>query len=270
MNNIIAPNCAADEEVQEEPIESMEQLDNLFGDEAPEEPTKKEEPVEEAEEVKEEEQAPAEIPKVQPTKDSFTRAEEQKANQAFAAMRARLSEQDKMLQKVADARGVSLDMLKEQLNKEAVETAAKQMNVSPEVYKRLSDLEEESRRKTEELEAMKRADIENKQRSYLVTGMESIQKEFGLSDQEAASSVNEMIKSGYDILSSKIPLEVIYKGINLENIVSQRVEAARQEWLSKDAEASAHSSTPVKGTGKDDNSKSDIMTMDDLDALFDK
>lgn len=226
MNNLIIPNCAADEEV--ESIESMEQLDKLFSDEqAEEEPTVSNETEEVVEEEKEEVSETTE-PEETDTQE-FTKAEERKSNQAFAAMRARLSEQDKLLQKVADSRGISLEMLKEQLNQEAVETAAKQMNVSPEVYKRLSDLEEENRRKSETLEAMKRADIENKQRAYLVEGMNSIQKEFGLSENDAVASVRSMIDSGFNILESNIPLELLYKGLNYEKLIESKIEEARQE-----------------------------------------
>lgn len=260
-----------------ESIDTMDDLNALLDEDssakAPETTTTTvEEPKveEKVEEPKAEPEVKAETPT--PTDGGvITEGNTNKANQAYAAMRVELKRQSDLLQKVADSRGISLDQLKTELNKEAVEKKAAQLNVTPEVYERLSRLEEANRAKEAELQALRDREYKSQQSQLLTRNIEEVQKEYGLSDDQAMAFVNETIRQGMDILKGSVPLSIVYKGMNFDKLMEEKIEAAKQEVIAQYEKADKHAPTTMKNSGNSaDKDVNDVLDMADLDRLLGK
>lgn len=263
-------------------IETMDDLDNLLAEDGEKKTstptstptvTKTEEEPKEEEPDKEDpktEENPTEEPKTPTDGGKVTENNMSKADNAFAAMRAQLNQQNKLLQKLADAKGMSVDALKESLNKEATEKAAAQLNVTPEVYERLSSLEEAKKNYEAELTRLKDERYRETQSKRLVAEIETVQKEQGLSDNQAREFVNETIAQGMDILKGNVPLNIVYKGIHFDDLVKAEVEKAKQEVIAQYSKADKYAASTVKSSGNADKDVNDITDMAALDALLGK
>ncbi len=258
-------------------IETMDDLDNLLAEEgekkvsapAPkaEEEIKEEEPVKENSET---EEKPIEEPKKPTDGGRVTENNMTKADNAFAAMRTELKRYENMMKNLADARKISVEELTNQLGKEAVEKKAEQLNVTPEVYERLSSLEEAKKSYEAELTRLKDERYREAQSKRLVAEIETVQKEQGLSDNQAREFVNETISQGMDILKGNVPLNIVYKGIHFDDLVKAEVEKAKQEVIAQYSKADKYAASTVKSSGNADKDVNDITDMAALDALLGK
>lgn len=266
-------NQVASEATEVSSIETMDDLDNLLAEDgekkAPtpvvtkaEEETKTEEPAEDK---------PAEEPE-EPKKPTdggkVTENNTSKANDAFAAMRAQLNQQNKLFQKLANSKGMSVEALKEALDKEATKEAAAQLNVTPEVYERLTKLEEENKAKAAQLEALQDARRREYEVNRLTTNIEKVQKEQGLSDNQVKEFVKETVDMGMDLLKGNVPLNILYKGMKYDELVKVEVEKAKQEVIAQYSKADKYAASTVKSSGNADKETNTITDMAALDALF--
>lgn len=286
FNNIVIPRNAADEaevttpEVDEQVVDTMDDLDALLNTDEekkgikPTIPTKTEEPKDESDNKEDSDKGdePEDAGnEKKPTDDGVVTVNNtDKANDAFAAMRVQLAAQNKLFKALADSKGISVDQLKAELNKEAVTKKAAQLNVTPEVYERLSKLEEDNKAKQAELDALKDARYREQQTRMLTENIEAVQKEHGLSDNQVREFVNETISQGMDILKGNVPLTVVYKGMKFDELVKAEVEKAKQEVIAQYGKADKYAASTVKSSGNSDKDANAITDMAALDALLGK
>lgn len=284
FNNIVIPRNAADEadvttpETNEQAVDTMDDLDALLDTDEekkgikPTIPTKTEDPKDESNNSDEGDNEPEDDGDEKKPADNgvVTVNNTDKANDAFAAMRVQLAAQNKLFKKLADSKGISVDQLKSELNKEAVEKTAARLNVTPEVYERLSKLEEDNKAKQAELDALKDARYREQQTRMLTQNIEAVQKEHGLSDDQVRGFVNETINQGMDILKGNVPLTIVYKGMKFDELVKAEVEKAKQEVIAQYGKADKYAASTVKGSGNTDKDANAITSMADLDALLGK
>lgn len=256
-------------EVNESTIESMDDLDALLNGDTDtkkvsttkvEEP--KQEPVIEEKVIEEPKKPIAQEPKAD---DGM-----KKLNETMAAMRVKIKESDDLFTKLANAKGMSVEALKESLSKDATKEAAAQLNVTPEVYDRLTKLEAENKAQKEELEALKDKDAKEQQARLLTQNIEQVQKEQGLSDDQVREFVQETINQGINVLDGRVPLNILYKGMHFDKLVEEQIEKAKQELIKQYDKADKYAAGTVKDSGHVDNSAGGITTLADLNALLDK
>lgn len=284
FNNIVIPRNAADEadvntpDMNEQAVDTMDDLDALLDTDEekkgikPTIPTKTEDPKDESNNSDEGDNEPEDDGDEKKPADNgvVTVNNTDKANDAFAAMRVQLAAQNKLFKALADSKGISVDQLKAELNKEAVEKKAAQLNVTPEVYERLSKLEEDNKAKQAELDALKDARYREQQTRMLTQNIEAVQKEHGLSDDQVRGFVNETINQGMDILKGNVPLTIVYKGMKFDELVKAEVEKAKQEVIAQYGKADKYAASTVKSSGNTDKDANTITSMADLDALLGK
>lgn len=254
-------------------VETMDDLDNLLAEEGEKKvstpaPKAEEEPKQEGTDTKESEPTETVAPKKPTDGGRVTENNISKADNAFAAMRTELKKYETMMKNLADARRISVEELTNQLGKEAVEKKAEQLNMTPEVYERLSKLEEDNKVKAAELEALKNERYRDAQTKRLTANIEQVQKEQGLSDNQVREFVEETVSQGMDILKGNVPLNILYKGMKYDELVKAEVEKAKQEVIAQYSKADKYAASTVKSSGNADKDVNSITDMAALDALF--
>lgn len=236
-------------ELGEETVDAPEETEET--PETPQEPEGTDESSQE--EVKEdqpEDTAPEE-PKEGFPKDK----QEDKDHQAFAKLRVEKARYEGLIAKLAEKEGLSVDDYEAKVHKDQMEAEAKEAQVPLEFYERLKQLEQADIVRQKEYEA---AQFQN--------SIERFQNKHNLEAPALRGFIDKCFDNGIDITSAGIDLDILYRGLNHDEMVEQE----RQKWIKQDKEnrSSASNTGSGKGTTPKPNSGQSIDTMAGLeDAL---
>lgn len=177
---------------------------------------------------------------------------------AFAELRASNNRYSKVFKQLQNVMGVqSEDEVIERLLNAGIEEQAQRQNVDPELLKRMQTLEEQNL-----------AMIRERKETAVVESFGLLQKEFNLTNKEAMDFARELDQKGVDLFNTNVDLITLYKGLRHDDIVKKQLESEKQKWIAEGAAASkAPGINPVTGK-KNNQGKTEINTMGELEQLF--
>ena len=179
-------------------------------------------------------------------------------NQAFAALRADNAKYKKFFNDIKDKLGLDEDAFMTDVRDKALASKAKDMNVSPEVLKKMQEQEDR-------LNELTQAD----RQKTLMVSLQNLQQTYNLSNKDLQEFVQDTINKGVDLYDSVMDLSTLYKALNHDKLVAKAVEDAKQEFIKNQAKANdASDPTDSKGRGEGTGSK-EIKNVKELDALID-
>lgn len=189
------------------------------------------------------------------------------ANKAFAELRIQNKASTQALERILTKAGLDPALARNpaavlQLFEEAdtAETAA-QMNVPPDLLKRLNDLEKQNQ-------------SQNEQRLYdnALTQFTGLQTKYGMSVADITAFAAQLQAKGINPFANVVDIEREYKLENMDAIIDRERKAAVQAALNKQTKAVVHSTAPAKVQGAADNNDGGdkINTMAQFDMMLAK
>jgi hypothetical protein len=192
--------------------------------------------------------------------DTQAQLEQQRANQAFAAMRAENSKYKKFMQTLMKGSNFTGDEAAfiEALENEAYKKQAQLqgMAANPELLRKVDQQEEQIRE-------LKRS--QNDQ--TLMLGLKTLQQTNNLTGKEVEMFVQRAIENKIDLLAPGVNFDTLYKGMFFEDIVKKKIEAERQNWIKQSNKAN-DAANPDGKSGKRENSQTDVKTMAEFNSLL--
>ena len=192
--------------------------------------------------------------------DAQAQLEQQKANQAFAAMRAEINKYKKFMQTLM--RGSNFtgneSAFIEALENEAYKKQAQLqgMAANPELLRKMDEQEE----RIQELTRSQRDQT-------LMLGLKTLQQTHNLTGKEVETFVQRAIENKIDLLAPGIDFDTLYKGMFFDDIIKKKIESERQEWI-KQSNKSNDAANPDGKSGKKDSPQTDVKTMAEFNSLL--
>ena len=192
--------------------------------------------------------------------DAQAQLEQQKANQAFAAMRAENNKYRKFMQTLMRGSNFTGDEAAfiEALENEAYKKQAQLqgMAANPELLRKVDEQEE----RIQELTRSQRDQT-------LMLGLKTLQQTHSLTGKEVETFVQRAIENKIDLLAPGIDFDTLYKGMFFDDIVKKKIESERQEWI-KQSNKSNDAANPDGKSGKKDSPQTDVKTMAEFNSLL--
>lgn len=189
--------------------------------------------------------------------------QQQLNNQAFARMRVENANLQKSLNTIANVLGIntygmSSEQLAAVIQDQGLTALARQQGVSPEIYKRLDQLEGINARYMQQ-QSQARA-----QKAFM-----DIQEKYGATGEDLQGFVGELVREGYNMDAPGADLEQEFIRRNFDKIMQMRVDAAvqaEQQRASKGQAASQPNKT--KGQKSNNDNAKEINSVSELEDLF--
>lgn len=241
---------------------------------APEAPAETEKPAEPAAENTEtaapsETEAPAagasEQQPQNPPEEKSEKAEElplenlNKQAYAFAEMRKKISEQEKVLADIGKALGIagkSEDIL-EGLQKLTNAKKAKDAGVPPEIMARIDALEKEKLQRDAE---------DKKIRTY--AAINQFQRNMNLDQKQLNAFLVQLAQAGKNPFESEVDLKSEYLVMNFDRLQQEAIQKALEKQAALDNKANTQGTNPGTKVGGGDTKTTEIKTMDGLEAFL--
>lgn len=182
----------------------------------------------------------------------------QRQARAFAEMRSTIGKYQKFFKQLQPIMGVnSEDEVIERLLNAGLNAQARDQNVDPALLKRMQNLEEQNANML----------AEQKQKA-VVESFGLLQKDFNLTNKEVMDFAKELDARNVDVFRVGVDLSTLYRGMHYEDISKKQIEAEKQKWIAEGAAAnSAPGVNPTTGK-KNNQGKTEINTMGELESLF--
>jgi len=186
--------------------------------------------------------------------------EQQRANQAFAAMRAENSKYKKFMQTLM--RGSNFDGNEEAFIKALEDEAYKKqaqiqgLAANPELLRKMDQQEEQIRELTQA-----------QRDQTLMLGLKTLQQTHNLTGKEVEAFVQRAIENKIDLLAPGVNFDTIYKGMFFDDIVNKKIEEARQGWIKQSNKADS-AAKPDGKSGKKEPTPTDVKTMAEFNSLL--
>lgn len=191
--------------------------------------------------------------------DVQAQMEQQKANQAFAAMRADNTKYKKFIQTLMRGSNFNGDEAAfiEALENEAYKKQAQLqgMAANPELLRKMDKQEEQIRELTQ-----------SQRDQTLMLGLKTLQQMHNLSGKEVEAFVQRAIENKVDLYSAG-NFDTLYKGMFFDDIVKKKVEEERQNWIKQSNKADSAAS-PEGKSGKKEPAPTDVKTMAEFNSLL--
>lgn len=186
--------------------------------------------------------------------------EQQRANQAFAAMRADNNKYKKFIQTLMKGSNFQGDEAAfiQALENEAYKKQAQiqGMAANPELLRKMDQQEEQIKELTQ-----------SQRDQTLMLGLKTLQQTHNLTGKEVEAFVQRAIQNKIDLLAPGTNFDTIYKGMFFDDIVAKRIEAERQNWIKQSNKADSAASPDGK-SGKKDPTPTDVKTMAEFNSLL--
>lgn len=185
--------------------------------------------------------------------------ENQKANQAFAAMRAEMAEYKSFIKQLMKGSGFQGD--EKTYMKNLIDASYKQQSerqgqgVSPELLKRMDDLENKNRVLEDE-----------RNRTAFAANIRGLQDKFKLSDSEIKEFLDTAVREHIDITAPGSNFVTLYQGLFYDKLMDKRIKEERQEWIAQNSKANSAANVDNK-SGKIPEEKS-INNMAEFESLL--
>ena len=191
--------------------------------------------------------------------DTQAQLEQQKANQAFAAMRADNTKYKKFIQTLMRGSNYAGDEAAfiEALENEAYKKQAQLqgMAANPELLRKMDQQEEQIKELTQ-----------SQRDQALMLGLRTLQQTHNLSGKEVEAFVQRAIENRVDLYSA-VNFDTLYKGMFFDDIMKKRVEEERQNWIKQSNKADSAAS-PEGKSGKKEPAPTDVKTMAEFNSLL--
>lgn len=185
--------------------------------------------------------------------------ENQKANEAFASMRAENSKYKSFLKQLMKGSGFQGDEATYMQN--LIDASYKQQSerqgqgVSPEFLKKMDDLEN----KTRVLE-------EERNRTAFAANIRGLQDKFKLSDSEIKEFLDTAVREHIDITAPGSNFVTLYQGLFYDKLMEKKIKEERQQWIAQNSKANSAANVDNK-SGKVPEEKS-IDNMAEFESLL--
>lgn len=192
--------------------------------------------------------------------DLQTQIENQRANQAFAAMRAENSKYKKFLQTLMKGSNFegNEEAFIQALENEAYKKQAQIQGIAanPELLRKMDQQEEQIRELTK-----------SQRDQALMIGLKTLQQTNNLTGKEVEAFVQKAIENKIDLLAPGVNFNTLYKGMFFDDIVTKRIEDERQKWIKQSNKADS-AAVPDGKSGKKEPTPTDVKTMAEFDSLL--
>lgn len=178
---------------------------------------------------------------------------------AFAEMRAKISEQNKVLSDIGKALGIQgkpEDILAG-LQKITNAQKAKEAGVPPEIMERLSALEAEK---------AERAANDRKVQTY--AAINNFQRNMQLDQKQLNAFLVQLAQAGKNPFEQNVDLKAEYLVMNFDRLQQEAIQKALEAQAKLDNKANNQSTNPGTRTGGGDTKTTEVKTLDDLDAFL--
>lgn len=186
--------------------------------------------------------------------------EQQRANQAFAQMRAENSKYKKFMQTLMRGSNFNGDeeTFIQALENEAYKKQAQLqgMAANPELLRKMDQQEEQIKELTK-----------SQRDQTLMLGLKTLQQTNNLSGKEVEAFVQKAIENRIDLLAPGVNFDTLYKGMFFDDIVTKKIEDERQKWIAQSNKANS-AATPDNKSGKKDPAPTDVKTMAEFNSLL--
>lgn len=177
----------------------------------------------------------------------------------FAAMRKQISEQNKVLEDIGKALGVSgkPEEILSGLQKITNAQKAKDAGIPPEVMARITALEQEK---------LERDANDRKIKTY--ASINQFQRNMNLDQKQLNSFLVQLAQAGKNPFEQDVDLRSEYLVMNFDRLQQEAIQKALEKQAQLDNKADAQGTNPGKKTGGGDTKTTEIKTMDGLDAFL--
>lgn len=178
---------------------------------------------------------------------------------AFAEMRTKLNEQNKVLADLGKALGIEgkPEEILVGLQKITNAQKAKEAGVPPEIMQRLTALEaEKSEREANDRKIQTYAAINNFQRSMQ------------LDQKQLNAFLVQLAQAGKNPFETNVDLRAEYLVMNFERLQQEAIQKALEEQAKLDNKANNQSTNPGTKTGGGEQKTTEVKSLDDLDAFL--
>ena len=178
---------------------------------------------------------------------------------AFAEMRTKINEQNKVLADIGKALGIQgkpeeiLAGLQQITNAQK----AKEAGVPPEIMQRLVALEEE-----------KKLREENDRKVQTYAAINNFQRTMGLDRAQLNTFLTQLATAGKNPFERDIDLRSEYLVMNFERLQQEAIQKALENQAKLDNKANNQSTNPGTKTGGGEHKTTEVKTIDDLDAFL--
>ena len=185
--------------------------------------------------------------------------ENQKANEAFASMRAENSKYKSFVKQLMKGSGFQGDEATYMQN--LIDASYKQQSerqgqgVSPELLKRIDHLENQNKSLEEE-----------RNRTAFAANIRGLQDKFKLTDSEIKEFINLAVQEHIDITAPGSNFVTLYQGLFYDKLIDKRIKEERQEWIAQNSKANSAANVDNK-SGKIPEEKS-IDNMAEFESLL--
>ena len=192
--------------------------------------------------------------------DVQAQLEQQRANQAFAAMRAENTKYKKFMQTLMRGSNFNGDEAAfiQALENEAYKKQAQLqgMAANPELLRKMDQQEEQIKELTQ-----------SQRDQTLMLGLKTLQQMHNLSGKEVEAFVQRAIDNKIDLLAPGVNFDTLYKGMFFDDIVKKQIENERQNWIKQSNKADS-AATPDGKSGKKEPTPTDVKTMAEFNSLL--
>lgn len=181
-----------------------------------------------------------------------------KDNEAFAALRSENTKYKRLIQQLKSSAGFqgSDDDFLSSLSNAAYDQEAKRNNVSPELLRRMDQLEE--RNKTL---------VEAQNRTVFAQNLKTLQDTYQLSDNDIKDFIDVAVREHIDLTIPGTNFITLYQGLCFDKLNAKLIEAERQKWIAQDSKSNS-ATVPDGRSGKKEPEKTDVNTMAEFDSLL--
>lgn len=178
---------------------------------------------------------------------------------AFAEMRTKINEQNKVLADIGKALGISgkpEDILAG-LQKITNAQKAKEAGVPPEIMERLSALEAE-----------KAAREANDRKIQTYAAISTFQRNMQLDQNQLNTFLTQLAQAGKNPFEQNLDLKAEYLVMNFDRLQKEAIQKALEEQAKLNNKANSQSTNPGTKTGGGEQKTTEVKSLDDLDAFL--
>ncbi len=192
--------------------------------------------------------------------DVQAQLEQQRANQAFAAMRAENTKYKKFMQTLmrgsnfAGDEAAFIQALEDEAYKKQAQLQG--MAANPELLRKMDQQEEQIKELTQ-----------SQRDQTLMLGLKTLQQMHNLTGKEVEAFVQKAIENKIDLLAPGVNFDTLYKGMFFDDIVKKQIENERQNWIKQSNKADS-AATPDGKSGKKEPTPTDVKTMAEFNSLL--
>jgi hypothetical protein len=229
-------------------------------DPAPAEPENP--PAPEAPQGEETSAPPAEGQQPEPAKPAAPEPQLESINKqahAFAEMRTKINEQNKVLADIGKALGIQgkPEEILAGLQKITNAQKAKEAGVPPEIMERITALEAE-----------KAVREENDRKIQTYAAINNFQRNMGLDQKQLNAFLVQLAQAGKNPFEQQVDLKAEYLVMNFDRLQQEAVQKALEAQAKLDNKANSQSTNPGTKTGGGGSKTTEVKSFEDLDAFL--